>query len=71
MFTARRFLLGVVTAPFVGVVYAGIYFGLALVANSYASLGILMGNLWALGFAWILAVTFSKQIFDFAEKAGE
>lgn len=71
MFTARRFALAVITMPFVGVLYGAIYFGLALVANSYASLGLYLSNLVALGFGWVIAVTFSKQILDFVNKIGE
>jgi hypothetical protein len=71
MFTARRFALAVITLPFVGVLYGALYFGLALVANSYASLGLYLSNLTALAFAWLVAVTFSKQILDFVNKIGE
>jgi hypothetical protein len=71
MFTARRFALAIITLPFVGVVYGAIYFGLALVANTYASLGLYLSNITALAFAWIIAVTFSKQILDFINKIGE
>lgn len=70
MFTLRRFIFAVITLPFVAVVYGFAYFGLALVANSYASLGLFLGNLWALGFAWVVAVTFSKQLFNLIEKIG-
>jgi len=52
------------------VAYGAVYFGLALVANSYASLGLYLGNLVSLGFAWVVAVTFSKQIFNLIEKIG-
>ncbi len=71
MFTARRFALAIITLPFVGVVYGAIYFGLALVANTYASLGLYLSNITALAFGWIIAVTFSKQILDFINKIGE
>lgn len=70
MFTARRFALAIITMPFVGVLYGAGYFGLALVANSYASVGLYLSNLVALGFAWVVAVTFSKQILDFVNKIG-
>lgn len=71
MFTARRFALAIITLPFVGVVYGAMYFGLALVANTYASLGLYLSNITALAFGWIIAVTFSKQILDFINKIGE
>jgi hypothetical protein len=71
MFTARRFALAIITMPFVGVVYGAIYFGLALVSNSYASLGLYLSNITALAFGWVIAVTFSKQILDFLDKIGE
>lgn len=71
MFTLRRFALAIITMPFMGVLYGALYFGLALVANSYASLGIYLSNLGALGFGWLIAVTFSRQILDFVNKIGE
>jgi hypothetical protein len=71
MFTARRFALAIITLPFVGVVYGAIYFGLALVANTYASLGLYLSNITALAFGWVVAVTFSKQILDFVNRIGE
>jgi hypothetical protein len=71
MFTLRRFALAVITLPFVGVVYGALYFGLALVANSYASLGLYLSNITALAFGWVIAVTFSKQILDFVNRIGE
>ena len=71
MFTLRRFALAVITMPFVGVLYGALYFGLSLVANSYASLGLYLSNLTALAFGWIIAVTFSKQILDFINRFGE
>ncbi len=70
-FTIRRFGLAVVTMPLALVAYGAIYFGLALVANSYASLGLYLQNLYAVGFGWLFAVTFSKQIFDFVGRLGE
>jgi hypothetical protein len=71
MFTARRFGLAVVTLPFVGLAYGAVYFGLALVANTSASVGLYESNLIALAFAWVVVVTFSKQILDFLDKIGE
>lgn len=71
MFTLRRFGLAVLTLPIAGLAYGAVYFGLALVANSYASLGLYLSNLGALTFAWLVAVTFSKQILDFVNKIGE
>jgi len=70
-FTIRRFGLAVVTMPLALVAYGAVYFGLALVANSYASVGLFLSNLTAVGFGWLFAVTFSKQIFDFVGRLGE
>ena len=70
-YTIRRFGLAVVTMPLVLVAYGAVYFGLALLANSYASLGLYLQNLYAVGFGWLFAVTFSKQIFDLIGKLGE
>jgi hypothetical protein len=70
-FTLRRFALAVVTTPIILVMYGGLYFGLALLANSYASIGLFLNNLTAVAFGWVIAVTFSKQIFDFVGRLGE
>lgn len=70
-YTLRRLVLSVVTTPIVLVMYGGLYFGLALLANSYASIGLFLSNLTAVAFGWVIAVTFSKQIFDFVGKIGE
>jgi hypothetical protein len=69
-YTLRRLVLSVVTTPIVLVMYGGLYFGLALLANSYASIGLFLSNLIAVAFGWIVAVTFSRQIFDFIERTG-
>lgn len=69
-YTIRRFVLAVMTTPIVIVGYGLIYFGLALVANSHASLGLFLSNAVAVAFGWVIAVTFSKQIFDFIERTG-
>ena len=69
-YTIRRFVLAVMTTPIAVVGYGLIYFGLALVANSHASLGLFLSNAVAVGFGWVIAVTFSKQIFDFIERTG-
>jgi formate/nitrite transporter FocA (FNT family) len=71
MFTARRFGLAVLTLPIAGLAYGAVYFGLALVANSYASAELFTSNLTALGISWVVVVTFSKQILDFLDKIGE
>lgn len=63
-YTIRRFGLAVITMPLALVAYGAVYFGLALLANSYASVGLFLSNLVAVGFGWLFAVTFSKQIFD-------
>lgn len=70
-YTIRRLGLGVLTAPVAVVAYGFVYFGLALLANSYASLGLFLSNAVAIGFGWVFAVTFSKQILDFVAKVGE
>ena len=69
-YTIRRFFLAVVTTPLAVVAYGLIYFGLALIANAYASVGLSLSNAVAVGFGWVIAVTFSRQIFDFIERAG-
>ena len=71
IYTARRFALAIITLPAMAVAYGAIYFGLALLANSYASLGLYLSNVYALAFGWVIAVTFSKQILDFVNKIGE
>jgi hypothetical protein len=70
-YTIRRFGLAVLTMPLALVAYGAVYFGLALLANSYASIGLFISNLYAVGFGWLIAVTFSKQIFDLIGKIGE
>jgi hypothetical protein len=70
-YTIRRFGLAVVTMPLAVVAYGAVYFGLALLANSYASIGLFLSNAVAVGFGWAVAVTFSKQILDFVAKIGE
>lgn len=70
-YTLRRLVLSVITTPIILVIYGGVYFGLALLANSYASIGLFLSNLIAVAFGWIVAVTFSRQIFDFIERAGD
>lgn len=70
-YTIRRFGLAVVTMPLAVVAYGAVYFGLALLANSYASVGLFLSNAVAVGFGWAVAVTFSKQILDFVAKIGE
>lgn len=69
-FTLRRFGLGLITLPIVAVAYGATYFGLALVANSYASAELYLSNLVAIGFGWVVAVTFSKQIMNAVDKIG-
>ena len=69
-FTLRRFALAIITLPAMAVAYGAIYFGLALLANSYASLGLYLSNVYALGFGWVVAVTFSKQIMNAVDKLG-
>lgn len=68
MFTLRRFALAVISLPIALAVYAGIYFGLFLVSGGFASYGLMIQNFWAVGFGWVVAVTFSKQIFDLVER---
>lgn len=70
-YTIRRLALAVATLPVGMVAYGIVYFGLALMANSYASIGLFLNNLVALGFGWVVAVTFSKQFLDFINRVGE
>jgi hypothetical protein len=67
-YTIRRFGLAVVTLPLASLAYGAVYFGLALLANSYASVGLFLSNLVALGFGWIVAITFAKQIMNLIER---
>ena len=69
-YTIRRFGLSLITTPIAVVGYGLVYFGLALLANSYASVGLFLSNSVAVAFGWIVAVTFSRQIFDFIERTG-
>lgn len=71
MFTLRRLGLAVITLPIALAGYAGIYFAMFALSNGYASFGLLLNNFWAVGFGWVVAVTFSKQIFDLVGKLGE
>lgn len=68
MFTLRRFALALISLPIALAVYAGIYFGLFVVSGEYGSFGLLIQNFWAVGFGWVVAVTFSKQLFDTLER---
>lgn len=70
-YTIRRFGLAVVTLPIAMVAYGFIYFGLALLADTYASVGLYLSNLTAVAFGWVVGVTFIKQILDFINKIGE
>ena len=67
IYTLRRLGLAVITLPIALAGYSAIYFVLAGFAE-YASIGLLISNLWAVGFGWIVAVTFSKQIIDLIER---
>lgn len=67
IYTLRRLGLAVITLPIALAGYSAIYFVLAGLGQ-YASIGLLISNLWAVGFGWIVAVTFSKQIFDLVER---
>lgn len=71
MFTLRRFALALISLPIALAGYASIYFVMFAVSNEFASIGLLLNNFWAVGFGWIVAVTFSKQIFDLVGKLGE
>jgi len=70
MFTLRRFALAIISLPIALAIYAVVYFGMALAVSEFASLGMLINNFWAVGFGWVVAVTFSKQILDLIEKLG-
>ena len=71
MFTLRRFGLALISLPIALAGYAGIYFAMFALSNDFASYGLLIQNFWAVGFGWVVAVTFSKQIFDLVGKLGE
>lgn len=70
-YTLRRFALAVATLPIAFVGYGVFYFGLALIADSFASVGLFLSNLTALGFGWVVAITFSKQYLDFINRLGQ
>lgn len=70
-YTLRRFALAVATLPLAIAGYGVVYFGLALIADSYASVGLFLSNLTALGFGWVVAITFSKQYLDFINRLGQ
>lgn len=65
----RRFVVSLVTMPFALGLYGLVYFGLALLADSYASIGIFLANCWALGFAWVVALTFAPILLRIVDKA--
>lgn len=68
MFTIRRFALAILSLPIALAIYAGIYFLLFFVGGGFANYELLVSNFWAVGFGWIVAVTFSKQIIDLVER---
>lgn len=70
MYTLRRFALAVITLPIAIAIYAVAYMTLGLLVNDYMSLGLLVQNFWAVGFGWVVAVTFAKQILDAVERLG-
>lgn len=69
-YTIRRFGLALATTPIAVAGYGLIYFGLALIANSYASAEMFVGNSVAIAIGWVIAVTLSKQISDYVERIG-
>jgi hypothetical protein len=71
IYTIRRLAVSLATLPVAFAGYGVIYFGLALVANSFASVENYVGNLTAIGFAWVITITFSKQILDTINRIGE
>lgn len=71
IYTIRRFAVSLATLPVAFAGYGIIYFGLALVANSFASVESYVGNLTAIGIAWVVVLTFAKQIWDFTNRIGE
>ena len=70
IYTLRRFALGLITVPIAIAVYAAIYFTLFMLVG-FGSFGLLMQNTYAVGFGWVVAVTFSKQVFDLIERLGK
>lgn len=71
IYTIRRLAVSLATLPVVFAGYGVIYFGLALMANSFASVENYVGNLTAIGIAWVITITFSKQILDRLNRIGE
>ena len=70
-FVIRRFVASVVTLPFALGLYGLVYFGLALLANSYASVGLFAQNCYAVGFAWVVAVTFAPTLLKVVDRVTE
>lgn len=65
----RRALVAVLTLPVVLGAYAVIYFGVGIFASTYtATTSDFIANAWAVSFAWVLVVAFSKQIIDWAKQ---
>lgn len=65
----RRALFAVVTLPVALGAYAVIYFGIGLLASTNtASVDAFTSNAWSVGIAWVLVVTFAKQVLDIAKR---
>ena len=68
-FIIRRAVFAVITMPVVFVAYGVVYFGLGLLASTNtASVPAYLENLWAIGFVWILFITFATQIWNWTER---
>lgn len=68
-YTIRRFAFAVITLPAIALVYGATYFGLALIASTNtATLSDYLNNIWPVGFAWVVVVTFSSQILRLVNK---
>lgn len=65
----RRAILGVITVPIALAAYAVLYFSIGVLASTdTVSVTAFMDNLWSVGIAWVLVVTFARQILDVANK---
>lgn len=70
-FVIRRLVASILTLPIVLVVYGFIYFGLALVANSYASMELFIQNFYSIGLAWVLVSVLAPNLFRAINKFAE
>lgn len=68
-FIIRRAVFAVITMPVAFVAYGVVYFGLGLLtATNTANVPAYLENLWAIGFVWVLFITFATQIWSWTER---